>query len=79
MSQSKKMSLVETLLSVLIGYFVALLVQIITFPMFDLEVSFEQNLLIGVIFTGASIIRGYFVRRFFNWIDVRYNIRRENK
>ena len=67
--QTKKMSLIETVLSVLIGYIVALLSQIVTFPLFDIEVSLTDNLLIGLLFTVISIIRGYYVRRLFNWID----------
>lgn len=67
--QSKKMSLIETVLSVLIGYIVALLSQIVVFPLFDIEVSLTDNLLIGLLFTVISIIRGYYIRRLFNWID----------
>ena len=67
--QSKKMSLIETIVSVLIGYIVALLSQIVVFPLFDVEVSLIDNLLIGLLFTVISIIRGYYVRRLFNWID----------
>ena len=67
--KSKKMSLIETVLSVLIGYIVALLSQIVVFPLFDIEVSLIDNLLIGLLFTVISIIRGYYVRRLFNWID----------
>ena len=67
--QSKKMSLIETIVSVLIGYIVALLSQIVVFPLFDIEVSLIDNLLIGLLFTVISIIRGYYIRRLFNWID----------
>ena len=67
--QTKKMSLIETVSSVLIGYIVALLSQIVVFPLFDIEVSLIDNLLIGLLFTVISIIRGYYVRRLFNWID----------
>ena len=67
--QTKRMSLIETVLSVLIGYIVALLSQIVVFPLFDIEVSLIDNLLIGLLFTVISIIRGYFVRRLFNWIN----------
>lgn len=67
--QTKKMSLIETVLSVLIGYIVALLSQIVVFPLFDIEVSLIDNLLIGLLFTVISIIRGYYIRRLFNWID----------
>ena len=67
--QTKKMSLIETIVSVAIGYVVALLSQIVVFPLFDIEVSLIDNLLIGLLFTVSSLIRGYYVRTLFNWID----------
>ena len=50
----------------IIGYFVALIAQLIVFPLYDLEVSFSQNLQIGLIFTVVSIARSYLLRRLFN-------------
>ena len=69
--QSKKMSLIETIVSVLIGYVVSIISQLLLFPMFNIEVSLTDNLLIGLFFTAISIIRGYLVRRLFNWINFR--------
>lgn len=69
--QSKKMSLIETLSSVAIGYIISLATQMIIFPIFDIKVSLTDNLLIGLFFTVVSIIRGYYVRRFFNWIKIK--------
>ena len=77
--QSKKMSLIETVLSVLIGYIVALLSQIVVFPLFDIKVSLIDNLLIGLLFTVISIIRGYYIRRLFNWIDFNRTINIEER
>lgn len=51
-----------------LGYTVALLTQLLVFPLFGLEVSLSSNLLIGAIFTVVSLIRSYFVRRLFNWM-----------
>lgn len=69
--QTKKMSLIETLSSVAIGYIISLAAQMIIFPFFNIEVSLTDNLLIGLFFTAVSIIRGYYVRRFFNWIKIK--------
>lgn len=66
MAQSKKMSLVETVTSTAIGYVVALITQMLVFPLYDLEVTIGQNIGISVIFTVVSLVRGYFVRRLFN-------------
>ena len=68
--QTKKMSLIETLSSVAIGYIISLAAQMIIFPIFDIKVSLTDNLIIGLFFTVVSIIRGYYVRRFFNWIKI---------
>ena len=77
--QSKKMSLIETIVSVAIGYVVALLSQIVVCPLFDIEVSLIDNLLIGLLFTVISIIRGYYIRRLFNWIDFNRTINIEER
>jgi F0F1-type ATP synthase assembly protein I len=64
--QSRLQSLSETLLSVLIGYLVALVSQLMIFPWFAIQVTFRDNLLIGLYFTLISILRSYAVRRLFN-------------
>lgn len=68
--QSKLMSFAESLVSVLIGYSVAILSQVIIFPMFGIDVSMSDNLIIGGIFTVISIIRSYIVRRIFNYLSI---------
>lgn len=64
--QSRVGSLIESSINILIGYFVALLSQIILFPLFDIHVSLQTNLWIGAWFTMISLIRSYVVRRWFN-------------
>jgi hypothetical protein len=46
MMQSRRMSLIEALSNVAIGYGVAVLTQIAVFPLFGLQVSLSDNLLI---------------------------------
>ncbi len=67
--QSKKFSFVESCTNVIIGYFVALLSQIIVFPFFNIPVSLQQNIYIGFWFTLISIVRSYSLRRIFNRIN----------
>jgi hypothetical protein len=69
--QSRRMSLVEAVTNVVVGFAVALLTQIIVFPLFDLEVTLGENLAIGALFTGASLCRAYVLRRLFEAIRVR--------
>jgi hypothetical protein len=66
--QSRRMSLVEAIANVGVGFCVALLTQIIVFPLFGLVVSLGENLAIGGLFTLASIARSYALRRVFEAI-----------
>lgn len=64
--QLKRHSLLESIVNVAVGYGVALLSQIIIFPVFGIKVSLRDNVLIGVFFTIISIVRSYLLRRLFN-------------
>jgi len=64
------MSLVEAATNVVAGYLIALLTQVLAFPWFGLVVSVTDNLLLGGIFTAASLVRSYMLRRLFNRIRV---------
>lgn len=66
MTQTRKMSLVESVSNVAIGYGVALLSQLLIFPFFNIHISLQDNILIGAWFTVISIARSYVVRRIFN-------------
>lgn len=59
------MSLVETLTSLVIGFVVSLVLGAIVYPMYGHSFSLLENINITIIFTAASIIRGYLVRRLF--------------
>ena len=71
MKQSRLMSLAESLANVLVGYGVAVLTQVVVFPLFGLAVTVTENLLIGLIFTAVSIVRSYALRRGFEALRVR--------
>lgn len=66
MQQTKIGSLIESIMNILIGYGVALLSQILIFPLFGIHVSLTTNLWIGAWFTVISLIRSYVIRRWFN-------------
>ena len=63
--QSRTMSLVEAVANVVVGFWLAVLTQILVFPLFGLAVTLTQNLLIGCLFTLTSIARSYLLRRLF--------------
>lgn len=60
------MSAVEAVTNTAVGYLVALITQLILYPLFSIEVRLDQNFLIAAIFTVVSLIRSYAVRRLFN-------------
>jgi len=64
--QSKKNSLIESITNVVVGYCVALLSQIVIFPVFGIHATIKDNLMIGMFFTVVSIARSYVLRRIFN-------------
>ncbi len=65
MRQSRRMSMVEAVANVLVGYGIAVATQAMVFPMFGIHVTLSDNLLIGAIFTVVSILRSYGLRRLF--------------
>ena len=69
--QSRWMSLLEAVTNIAVGYGVAVLTQVLVFPLFGLAVTVTENLLIGLIFTVVSIVRSYALRRGFEALRVR--------
>ena len=66
--QTKTLSLIEAITNTLAGLIVAFLVQIIIYPIMNIPVRIDQNIVITLVFTGVSIARGYVLRRIFNRI-----------
>jgi membrane associated rhomboid family serine protease len=68
MSQSRFMSLIESVSNLIVGYALAVALQIVVFPWFGLHPSVGQNLAIGALFSAMSLLRSYALRRLFeNW------------
>lgn len=66
--QSRMGSLVETVVSIAIGFVVSVVITAVVMPWYGHDVTFADNIQITAVFTVASIARGYFVRRWFNWL-----------
>ena len=66
MSQSKKQSFIEANTSTLIGFIVSYVLSYTVLPLYGVEQSHSVSFQITLIYTIASIFRGYFVRRYFN-------------
>ena len=71
MSQSRLGSLAETTLSMIIGFWLSVGVQMIVFPLYGYELKLHDNMAIVAIFTTISMIRQYVLRRIFNWLSSR--------
>lgn len=66
MSQTKRMSLVESCTNIGIGYTIAIASQYVIFPVFDIHIPLREHMVIGIFFTFVSLIRSYWLRRLFN-------------
>lgn len=65
------MPFLEAIANVLIGYTVAVLTQILIFPVFGLHITLGQNLKLGAAFTVVSILRSFVLRRLFETLRIR--------
>lgn len=63
--QSRRGSMVESVVNVAIGFLVAVLTQVAVFPAFGIHIPLSSNLGIAAVFTAISIVRSYCVRRIF--------------
>jgi len=70
--QSKKGSAVEAIFNVLVGYSINVIANFAIFPLFGWEISLEQNLLMGTLYTVISLARSYCLRRAFNRFGLRH-------
>ena len=64
--QSRGMSFVEAATNVVVGFGLAVLTQVLVFPVFGIAATFDQHVSIALIFTIVSLARGYVLRRVFN-------------
>lgn len=63
--QSRRLSLIEAAANVVVGYAMAVTTQVIVFPWFGLSANLGDNLAIGAMFVGVSLLRSYVLRRLF--------------
>lgn len=69
--QTRWMSLMESITNVVVGYVVAVIAQMLVFPLFGMHPTLSQNLWIGLIFTVVSLTRSYGLRRGFEALRMR--------
>ena len=67
--QKRINSWIESVTNTIVGFLVRLIIQWgIIVPLFSLETSATQNFIITIIFTLATLIRSYLLRRIFDRI-----------
>lgn len=66
-AQKKKHSFIEALISTFVGFIVSLTAGIIIYPIFGID-NASHILGMTLIFTALSVVRGYYVRRLFDWL-----------
>jgi high-affinity Fe2+/Pb2+ permease len=64
--QTKKQSLIESGINILIGFVIALFIGIFIFKITGIKATYTQNFMSTTLFTIASFIRQYIIRRWFN-------------
>ena len=71
--QTRRQSLEEALLNILIGYGINVVANVTVLPLFYPGVTIGNSMAIGLIFTFISLVRSYGLRRFFNWYHTMVN------
>jgi len=66
--QSKKLSIIESLTNILVGLITSFIIQLIIYPILNIPVTLNQNIIITCVFFIVSFLRGYIIRRIFNKI-----------
>jgi membrane protein implicated in regulation of membrane protease activity len=77
MTQSRRSSLAEAMIGTAIGFLVSVALTAIVLPAYGHAVTLGQNVQITLIFTVASIVRSYAVRRLFNRLALMRNSQRD--
>ena len=69
--QTRRMAMLESVVSTFVGLALAFIAQAILFRVYGVHVSSEVNALIVFWMTLLSLVRGYGLRRLFNWLHHR--------
>lgn len=66
MNQTRLGSFIEAWINVVIGFVINMVANFLILPLIGFQITLEQNLLIGVLYTAVSLTRSYVIRRWFN-------------
>jgi len=68
--QSKKMSLVESVASVVAGYIITVLIQYWLYPFFGISIPAKEAIIISIIIVIAAFAKNFSIRRLFNFLEL---------
>jgi hypothetical protein len=57
--------MIEAITNTLVGFVMSILLQLMMTSALSIQMSLDQNLIMSLVFTVASVARGYLVRRMF--------------
>ena len=69
--QNRKMSFIESTVSVIAGYILTVLIQYLLYPLFGVTVPPTEALIISLIIVFAAFLKNFTVRRFFNLLHIK--------
>lgn len=64
--QTRLGSFIESWVNIVVGYAVNFTANMLILPLFGFNITFSQNIVLGGLYTVISLIRSYFIRRWFN-------------
>ncbi len=71
MKQSLLESFVESCANTVVGYILAFIVNATVLPAFGCTISILENISLIAIFSVLGILRGFSIRRYFEWLRFR--------
>lgn len=71
MKQSRLMSLIESVVSIIVGFGISVAAQAFFLPLFGVEISLHANLMFAGVMTVISICRQFVMRRIFEALHIR--------
>ncbi len=76
--QSQRMSLLETGVSVVVGYFLTVSMQYFLYPLFGITVPVKEAIFISIVIVLIAFAKNFAVRRVFNILYIRsVNVERQ--
>ena len=64
--QSNAMSLLESAISVLVGYLLTVVAQLFLYPLFGIKIGVGNSLVLSLLLVVIAFFKNYAIRRFFN-------------